>query len=105
MEVRAHMERLTALLILFNAFFSFVGALPDSWLGGEVTESERRGVGVMKSSGEYQQIVEHNLIKSGLYTTDIDRLRFLRQQRGNVDKALMSLAAHTEWIEATRVLR
>jgi hypothetical protein len=52
----------------------------------------------MKSSGEYQQIVEHNLIKSGLNTTDIDRLRFLRQQRGNVDKALMSLAAHTEWI-------
>lgn len=93
------MERLWLWTILSACASVSLAALPDAWLGAEVTETERCSVHAMRSG---EQNAMHGMGSNALSkqsTTDIDRLRFLRQQRGNVEKAITSMADHLSWRE------
>ena len=83
-------------LIVLSFYILAKCDLPPSWLGLEVTNDELMGVNAINTLLA-QNLRSHSL--NGEYT-DIDRLRFLRQQRGDVEKAVDSLIKHTKWRES-----
>lgn len=85
-----------ALLLLYCCASVTRSDLPSSWLGSSITAEELMGVDAittfLANKGTNSSFV--------MESTDIDRLRFLRQQRGNVEKAADSLIEHARWRES-----